>query len=200
MEAQFTDFESAAYVVFIVLTAMAIQESKLNFYMPLSKVDENMQRAHARGAVRTQRFWFRRNITDNGAADVVELSVNEILNGSQQLKFPGVLNVVRDHLRLLSTRVAGDCSDQLGIVDRYLTLISRRASGTLMTNAAWIRQFVTTHAEYKHDSVVSEHIAYDLLKRVNAIAKGDVSEPDLFADLRRPIDLATIRQRRPCDT
>ena len=34
----------------------------LNLYMPMSKVDENMDRAHARDAVRQQKFWFRTNI------------------------------------------------------------------------------------------------------------------------------------------
>jgi len=37
MEAQFTDFESAAYVIFIVLCTLTIKAYKLNFYMPLSK-------------------------------------------------------------------------------------------------------------------------------------------------------------------
>ena len=37
-EVQLTDFENAAYVVFIVLLTRAILSSTLNLYIPLSKV------------------------------------------------------------------------------------------------------------------------------------------------------------------
>lgn len=36
-----------------------------------------------------------------------------------------------------------------------------------MTPATWIRHFIVTHPEYKHDSVVSEAINYDLLKAID---------------------------------
>lgn len=38
MEVQMTDFENAAYAVFIVLLSRAIMSMNLNFYMPISKV------------------------------------------------------------------------------------------------------------------------------------------------------------------
>ncbi len=59
-EVQLTDFENAAYVVFVVLLTRVILSYDLNFLMPLSKVDENMRRAQVRDAVRTQKFWFKR--------------------------------------------------------------------------------------------------------------------------------------------
>jgi glutamate--cysteine ligase catalytic subunit len=40
MEVQLTDFENAAYSVFIVLLTRAILSFNLNFYMPISKVRE----------------------------------------------------------------------------------------------------------------------------------------------------------------
>ena len=40
LEAQLTDFENAAYVVFVVLLTRVIAAFQLNFYMPLSKVPE----------------------------------------------------------------------------------------------------------------------------------------------------------------
>lgn len=46
---------------------------------------------------------------------------------------------------------------------RYLEHLRRRASGEVMTTAAWLRRFVTTHPAYKRDSVVNEEIAYDLV-------------------------------------
>jgi len=36
-----------------------------------------------------------------------------------------------------------------------------------LTAATWIRNFVQTHPDYKHDSVVSQEINYDLLVAVD---------------------------------
>ncbi|KAG8957355.1 hypothetical protein FRC03_010225 [Tulasnella sp. 419] len=60
MEVQITDFENAAFAIFIVLLSRAILTFGLNFYIPISKVDENMYRAERRGAVTEQKFWFRK--------------------------------------------------------------------------------------------------------------------------------------------
>ncbi|EST04595.1 Glutamate-cysteine ligase catalytic subunit [Kalmanozyma brasiliensis GHG001] len=62
MEVQITDFENAAFSVFIVLLTRAILSFGLNFYMPLSKVDENMATAHRRDAVNGEKFWFRKEV------------------------------------------------------------------------------------------------------------------------------------------
>jgi len=62
MEVQMTDFENAAFAVFIVLLTRAVLSLNLNFYMPISKVDENMQRAQRRDAIGTEKFYFRKDI------------------------------------------------------------------------------------------------------------------------------------------
>lgn len=61
MEIQVTDFENAAFSVFMVLVTRAILSFDLNFYIPITKVDENMERAHAIDAVLHQRFYFRKD-------------------------------------------------------------------------------------------------------------------------------------------
>ncbi|KAK5658543.1 hypothetical protein OQA88_1935 [Cercophora sp. LCS_1] len=62
MEIQITDFENAAFAVFMVLITRAILSFDLNFYIPIVRVDENMETAHARDAVLTKKFWFRKNL------------------------------------------------------------------------------------------------------------------------------------------
>lgn len=42
MEVQMTDFENAAFAVFIVLLSRAILAFSLNFYIPISKVRMDM--------------------------------------------------------------------------------------------------------------------------------------------------------------
>ncbi|KAK3901387.1 glutamate-cysteine ligase-domain-containing protein [Staphylotrichum tortipilum] len=62
MEIQITDFENAAFTVFLVLVTRVILSYNLNFYIPIRRVDENMETAHARDAVLQKRFFFRRNL------------------------------------------------------------------------------------------------------------------------------------------
>jgi glutamate--cysteine ligase catalytic subunit len=62
MEIQLTDFENAAFSVFIVLLQRVILTFDLNLYIPISKVDANMQRAHGRNAAAKGKFFFRRHM------------------------------------------------------------------------------------------------------------------------------------------
>lgn len=93
MEVQLSDFENAAYSVFIVLLTRVILSFGLNFYIPLSKVDANMQTAHKRDAVLNEKFYFRKNVFTASQSssrpgtpveddDEYELmTMNEIING-----------------------------------------------------------------------------------------------------------------------
>ncbi|KAF5351769.1 hypothetical protein D9756_007617 [Leucocoprinus leucothites] len=73
MEVQLTDFENAAFSIFVVLLSRAILYFNLNFYVPISKVDENMQRAQKRDAARSGKFYFRKDVypSDRSATNSV---------------------------------------------------------------------------------------------------------------------------------
>ena len=62
MELQLTDFENAAFTVFIVLLTRVILAFDLNLYIPISRVDANMQRAHSRNSAAKGKFFFRRHL------------------------------------------------------------------------------------------------------------------------------------------
>jgi glutamate--cysteine ligase catalytic subunit len=62
MEVQLTDFENAAFTVFILLITRVMLAFDLGLYIPISRVDENMKRAHKRNAVLTEKFFFRKYI------------------------------------------------------------------------------------------------------------------------------------------
>eukprot|EP00954_Amorphochlora_amoebiformis_P014556 1138878-Amorphochlora_amoeboformis.AAC.1 len=62
MEVQITDFENAAFTVFIALLSRAILAFGLNLYIPISKVDQNMKTAHFRDSVRANKFHWRRDV------------------------------------------------------------------------------------------------------------------------------------------
>lgn len=189
-ELQMTEFENAAYVVFVVLLTRVILSYKLSFLIPISKVDQNMEAAQKRDAVQTQKFWFRKDILtchsppslaptlSPGGTEhhdfLTQMSINEIINGKPG-EFPGLIPLIRMFISSMDVDVDTQCT-----IQQYLNLIQKRASGELLTTASWMRKFITTHPEYKQDSVVSERINYDLLLLMSKIQDGSVGCPELF--------------------
>lgn len=53
-----------------------------------------------------------------------------------------------------------------------------------------MRQFVQSHPAYKHDSVISQEINYDLVRAVDDIERGTRSEPTLLPASFRGTDQA----------
>lgn len=194
MEIQITDFENAAFSIFIVLITRAILSFNLNFYMPITRVSENMETAHIRDAVSTQKFWFRKNpfsshkssSSGTGTSTPAEapsrpatpvgpvedeyeqMSINEVINGQQSTEggFPGLIPLVESYLNSMNVDVETRCD-----IATYLDLIRKRANGTYWTAAKWIRHFVAEHPEYKKDSVVGEGITFDLVKVAEQITR-----------------------------
>ena len=195
MEIQITDFENAAFSIFIVLITRAILSFDLNFYLPIPRTTENMETAHARNAVLDSKFYFRKNpfgrraprhaaqhsshgstfsSTTSSAVNTpppspplgpVEteyelMTIAEIVNGCPD-GFPGLIPLVESYHNSVNVDVETRC-----FLASYLDLIRKRADGTLWTGAKWIREFVANHPSYKHDSVVSEEVTYDLVKAV----------------------------------
>ncbi|KAI0877464.1 glutamate-cysteine ligase [Hypoxylon argillaceum] len=188
MEIQITDFENAAFSVFMVLITRAILSFDLNFYIPIVKVDENMETAHARDAVLEKKFYFRKNpfpnrtprstvgsnanspVTSRPATPIspVEdeyalMTVDEVINGSksEEHDFPGLIPIVESYLDSVNMDVETRCE-----LSTYLDLIRKRASGELWTAAKWIRHFVAKHPAYQRDSVVDDEITKGLVGAV----------------------------------
>lgn len=168
-EVQLTDFENAAFGVFIVLLTRALLTFKLNMLIPISKVDENMKNCQKRNAVLDQKLWFRRDIfsreCDKGD-DASQMTVGEIINGKGE-EFVGLIPLVRQYLGALDLDADTACT-----IGQYLNFISARAAGTAMTTATWMRNFIMSHPEYKQDSVVTDGIAYDLIIAASEITQG----------------------------
>ena len=141
-EIQLTDFENASFCCFLVLCNRLITSTKINTLLPVSMVVENMKRAQKRDAVLKEKFFFRlvpcslnilslchchlnslttnfsKNLLDSGEADISEMTVNEIINGSRE-GFTGLLPLVHQYLDLID--VAIDVRLRL---NEYLDLIS----------------------------------------------------------------------------
>lgn len=194
MEIQVTDFENAAFSVFIVLITRAILSFDLNFYIPIQRVDENMETAHARDAVLQRKFWFRKNPfptraprpysssgSRSGTAspamvsrpptptgpvedEYALMSIDEIMNGSKQ----DAENQFPGLIPLVESYLDSmnvDVRTRCELAN-YLDLIKKRADGRLWTAAKWIREFVASHPKYAGDSVVGDVINHDLIGSV----------------------------------
>jgi glutamate--cysteine ligase catalytic subunit len=46
-----------------------------------------------------------------------------------------------------------------------------------------MRQFVMNHPDYKHDSVINQSIAYDLMIACKEIGEGDRPCPEILGDI-----------------
>lgn len=66
MEVQMTDFENAAFVVFMALVRRAISHFDLNFYLPMELVGDNMRRSVMRDAVNQNQSWFTESALPEG--------------------------------------------------------------------------------------------------------------------------------------
>ena len=194
MEIQITDFENAAFSIFIVLVTRAILSFDLNFYIPIPRTTENMETAHARNAVLDRKFYFRKDpfparpiknasATTSGTTtpalqpsrppspvgpvedEYTLMTIDEIINGCGD-GFPGLIPLVESYLNSVNVDVETRCD-----LARYLDLIRKRVSGQLWTGAKWIREFVRGHEDYQYDSVVSERVCYDLVKAVEGITR-----------------------------
>lgn len=212
MEIQMTDFENAALSVFLVLITRAILSFDLNFYVPIPLTTENMETAHIRDAVNTQKFHFRKNplptktprsspstpssksrASSNSRPPTplgpvedehMPMTVNEIINGQDDTEDgPGFPGLI-PLVELYLNSVNIDVTTRCELA-RYLDLIRKRASGELWTGAKWIRHFVRTHQVYKKDSVVSEGICYDLIKAVEEITTYECKGRDLGREMFR---------------
>ncbi|KAL8947953.1 MAG: hypothetical protein Q9222_005812 [Ikaeria aurantiellina] len=201
IEIQMTDFENAAFSIFIVLVTRAILSFDLNFYIPIPLTTENMETAHARDAVLNQKFYFRNdplpprptrpatNGHTSGTSTPATLpsrpptptgpvedeyslmTIDEIINGQSSNATSST--VFPGLIPLVESYLNSMNVDVQTRCDlaRYLDLIRKRASGQVWTAAKWIRHFVRGHGEYKGDSVVSERVTYDLVKTVEQITQ-----------------------------
>ena len=184
MEVQLTDFENAAYTVFVALISRAILYFKLNLYMPLSLVDANLSNAHGRDAINREKFHWRTQIKSCASRDdqndaTEEMSIAEIMMGKQdRCSYVGLIPTVRAYLDAIN------CDEATRrVVNGYLTLIELRSTGKLMTAATWFRKYVHMHPDYKHDSQLTQSIVCDLIRTIQHIQNGAVTVTQLLGSI-----------------
>ncbi|GIQ83520.1 glutamate-cysteine ligase catalytic subunit [Kipferlia bialata] len=116
------------------------------------------------------------------------MTVQEIFCGSST--FPGLLPVVDLFLDIcgsplaalpgFSTFFGGVCNQEsVGTIRAYLGILAGRAQGKLVTGAAYLRDYVLSHPDYKQDSVISQAISdglMDEVQRLNTLGLQDLCQ------------------------
>lgn len=181
-ENQLTSEENVAYSMFSYFMVAMIKKKEYNLYIPISKVDENMERGHKRDAILKEKFWFRKDIQKDSADEWVELSLDEILHGKADT-FVGLMNLIYDFCKeeygidmqeewkkMMAEGEKYKPENKVAENMRFFDLLSKRVQGKIPTVAAWVRSFVLKHPKYEKDSIVSKEIAYDLINAMNSIS------------------------------
>jgi len=189
MEVQLTDWENAAFTVFASLLSRAILTYNINLYLPISKVDYNMRRAHDNDANIKQRFYWRCDHHNNEDARYREMSVEEIMVGTDKSHNCGLITIVR---RYLNENNVDDATRH--IIDPYFDFLTQRANGELLTAAQWLRHFVYNHPLYQYDSIIRPEIGHDIIELCHGVTKGRISAPDLLGQFN---SLATQHEFKP---
>jgi len=121
-ELQLSPFENLAILELIILLYQCILKYDINFIIPITKVDENFKRAYKMDSILKEKFFWRTNgmtndfkggnLAENGflkpdnknipssifskeedTSSVKELTVQEILLGSEEYNYPGILKI-----------------------------------------------------------------------------------------------------------
>lgn len=179
MEIQPTSFENTAYCVLVVMFSRMVVSLNANFYLPISKVDENFQSANLPAPVprnlaewlnveSNQKFWYRENIFDSGAPVYRYGTIKDIFLGTGS-EYCGILGAIDRYLQEYNEQNQKE-------VMPYLEFIKDRVSGQKTSVATYIRKFVAKHPRYCGDSLVSQELSNDLVSEILRITSENSSE------------------------
>lgn len=181
LDIQLTEFENAAYSIFIYLVVETVLSSynTLNPYLNMSRVWNNMDIAHKRDSVLNDKFHWKNDFQSETASTDL-YSINEIFHNKNNGIFETFINkaLINKNWIVKSWTELKDSTTHKRYY-YYLKLISDRASGKIPTTAHFLRDFITTHKAYKQDSRVSKSINYDLVLLCDRITNLDNSNGDL---------------------
>ena len=188
MDIQLTDYENTALIVALGMITNVLNNFDVDFFLPISLVDVNMERAHARDGLLTQKFFWKTNNLHSDSFDsnllpetkfeksgpsstataedqIHELYVHEILCGKAEIGYVGLLPLIEKFMEKREFKE----EEKMGVRE-YLSFLKERAEGKVKTGARYIRDLIETHPSYKQDSVVSDDIATFVIKECIELA------------------------------
>lgn len=177
MEIQPTSFENSAYTIFVVLFSRMVLSLRANFYIPISKVDDNFRSAtHNIGDkdYPTQDtigaeplLWYRTNIFDFGLPIVRKGTFEEIFFGDSN-SYCGIFGAIDRYLTEYEN--VGESTR------KYMSFLKERVRGEKTSTASFLRKFVFGHPEYRGDGGLTEKMSSDLVSTMCKITERNSPE------------------------
>jgi glutamate--cysteine ligase catalytic subunit len=169
MDAQPSDMENASLVVAMRILQQTIDHFDLDLRIPISAVEENMNRANARAAATDQVFRFAAKIGHSANAPAYAFdgwaSLDTIFNGGDNgagVKWLGLLPLAHDYLAQRGIPELPDNEQER--IFGGLELLSARASGRVQTPAKWMRSFISKHSHSDSaDDEISAQVYYAMI-------------------------------------
>ncbi|ELA46697.1 hypothetical protein VCUG_01847 [Vavraia culicis subsp. floridensis] len=203
MEIQPSVFENSAIVGFVMLLVQYILKKRVNFYVPMSRVNENFRRAnlftHTADDYKDEQYEHMEHLFKY-ASDTLShthaVSFNDFIKIFENYS----LRIPKDNTTFFYRTNIYDDSDAVmqegtlndifngtatyrGIIDllieeypsykAMLTFIKMKADNSLVSVADYFRYFIINHKEYRNDGTISRKVCNDLIRRVNEIRKMD---------------------------
>lgn len=190
---QITPFENICMIHLVMILYHIFMKNLYNFVIPITKVDENFEKAYKIDGINTEKFWWRVNCFDKNSINNLNstdanfnyeedaqkniklLTINEIFNGSKAYNYPGILNIIRKD-------IMNDISDKNKQTEliKFVDYFERKTKGELWTDAKYIRKFINDHPKYNKNSIISEEINFDLITHILDIQNGVIKPNELF--------------------
>lgn len=147
MDNPITYKEKMAFIFFVTLFRRMISDKKLglNFYLPITKINENYNRCILKDAFYSQKQYFRKYICeaiqgeDVQKDDVVELTMQEWLDGCEN--FIGLRSVIKKYCEINFENIP-DFETTEARIWRVFNFLLARSKGELVTSATYMRKFV----------------------------------------------------------
>ncbi|CRG96736.1 gamma-glutamylcysteine synthetase, putative [Plasmodium gallinaceum] len=173
---QITDFENSSVVTLIMVLSKFILEERLNLYIPMSLLEENLYRSAHRDAIIKEKFYFRKNLnyytTDN---EIEEKSIYDIFFNEKN----GIFFLCSKYIekKFKEGTLSQSAKNK---IDEYIEFIKLRCNGKISTGAAYLRNFILNHPSYEKNSYINSKINYDVCKLIADIGKGLIIPQELL--------------------
>lgn len=184
MDAPLTEIEKSilTYVTTLLFRIVTSDKIDVDFYVPMSKVDENFKRAFLRDSTTKQKFFFRRHFCSQlpghvNNQEVVELTLAEFWEGNGQFAGMGALIdlFVSVHQKELLEASKSTGEDVIGTIRMAQMFLGGRATGKLTTAPNYFRDFVFGHKHYQNDSHIDDTITTDVIDLAKDLVKQNTS-------------------------
>jgi glutamate--cysteine ligase catalytic subunit len=147
MELQKDTSSNVSLLIFMVILVKTLINTKVDWYIPISLLDKNMERSQEMDAITKNKFYFK------VCNEIKELDINEIMNTTVN-----IIGMMKDYVKKVFDE------KEYNFIEKHIDFVRDRTNGNIMTDAKYIREFIESHHLYEKDSIVCNEIVYDLIK------------------------------------